>query len=47
MYEIYAIVFFGAVGIAGYVYHMLKMQKEIEVLNDRMDAQLQRLNQKK
>ena len=46
MIEFYVIMFFGLVGVAGYAHHMLKMQKEIETLNDRMDAQLRRLQEK-
>tara|TARA_Y100001970_G_scaffold52693_3_gene66663 strand:- start:16115 stop:16252 length:138 start_codon:yes stop_codon:yes gene_type:complete len=43
--EFYIIALFGCVGVIGYAYHMIKMQKEIEVLNDRMDAEMRRFEE--
>ena len=38
--EIYFIIIFGVIGIAAYTSHMLKVQKQVEQLNSRMDAQV-------
>ena len=45
--EFYIIGLLGVVSVAGYTWHILKMQGEIDSLNDHMERQARKFEEKK
>ena len=45
--EFYIIGLLGAVSLAGYTWHIFKMQGEIDYLNDQMERQARKFEEKK